>query len=105
MSRKKKQWSASAKFAVALCAIKGEMTLNEICQRYQVAPSLVHKWKKQLLDQGSQAFEKQDKAATHAVNELKQKQSRLYEKIGELTMEREILKKSVGSYLLTSDDD
>jgi transposase len=49
MSRKK-QWSASAKFEIALLAIKGETTLNEVCKRYQVAPSLVHTWKKQLLE-------------------------------------------------------
>jgi len=41
----KKKWSASAKFEIALVAIKSEMTLNEICKRYQVAPSQVHAWK------------------------------------------------------------
>ena len=81
MSQKKKQWSSSAKFKIALCTIKGEMTLNEICQHYRVAPSLVHKWKKQLLEQGSQAFEKLDKTKPNAINELNQKQSKLYEKI------------------------
>ena len=101
----KKQWSASAKFEISLCAIKGEMTLNTICQRYKVAPSLVHKWKKQLLEQGGHVFENQDKLSNHEVKELKQKQSKLYEKIGQLTVERDVLKKSVGSCLLISDED
>lgn len=105
MSRKKKQWSSSAKFEIALLAIKGEMTLNTICQRYQVAPSLVHKWKKQLLEQGACLFEKRDKSASDAVNDLKQQQSKLYEKVGQLTMERDLLKKSVGNFLPTPDED
>ena len=104
MSQKKKQWSSSAKFEIALQAIKGEMTLNGICQRYKVAPSLVHKWKKQLLEQGGNLFEKRDKLENEAVNKLKQHQSKLYEKIGQLTMERDLLKKSAGVFLATSDE-
>lgn len=42
----KKKWSAAAKFEIALSALKGETTLNEICKRYEVAPSQVHVWKK-----------------------------------------------------------
>jgi transposase len=93
MARNKK-WSASAKFEIALLAIKGETTLNEICKRYEVAPSQVHAWKKQLLEQGAQLFAKNDKAAETAVIELEHKQSKLYEKIGQLTVERDFLKKS-----------
>ncbi len=43
MSQKKK-WSASKKFEIALLALKGETTLNEICKRYEVAASQVHAW-------------------------------------------------------------
>lgn len=35
----KKKWSAKAKFEIVLLAIKGEMTIAEICRQYQVAPS------------------------------------------------------------------
>jgi transposase len=89
-----KSWSPSAKFEIALQAIKGETTLNEICKRYEVAPSQVHAWKKQLLEQGANVFDKNDKAAESAAVELKNKQSKLYEKIGQLTVERDFLKKS-----------
>ncbi len=94
MSRKK--WSPSAKFEIALLAIKGETTLNEICKRYEVAPCQVHAWKKQLLEQGSDLFAKNNKAADTAATELERKQSKLYEKIGQLTVERDFLKKSWG---------
>lgn len=93
MSRNKK-WSASVKFEIALLALKGETTLNEICKRYEVAPSQVHVWKKQLLEQGAQLFAKNTMGTETPTVELERKQSKLYEKIGELTVERDFLKKS-----------
>jgi len=53
---KNKKWSAAAKFEIALKAIKGETTINDICTRYEVAPCQVHTWKKQLLESGKEFF-------------------------------------------------
>lgn len=103
MARHKK-WSPSAKFEIALLALKGETTLNEICKRYEVAPSQVHAWKNQLLEQGANLFAKNNKTAEAATNELERQQSKLYEKIGELTVERDFLKKSWGKLPGNGDD-
>jgi transposase len=103
MARNKK-WSPAAKFEIVLLAIKGETTLNEICKRYEVAPSQVHAWKKQFLEQGANLFAKNDKAAEAATTELERKQSKLYEKIGQLTVERDFLKKSLGKIPGNGDD-
>jgi transposase len=103
MSQRKK-WSPAAKFEIALLAIKGETTLNEICKRYEVAPSQVHAWKKQLLEQGAQLFNKGDKAAEEASADLERTQKQLYEKIGKLTVERDFLKKSWGKLPGNGDD-
>lgn len=102
MSRNKK-WSPAVKFEIALLAIKGETTLNEICKRYEVSPSQVHTWKKELLEQGSSVFAKNDKITGVSVIKLERKQSKLYEKIGKLIIERDFLKKSYGK--LTGDGD
>ena len=92
---KDRKWSPSAKFEIVLKAIKGETTLNEICERYQVAPSQVHAWKKQFLEQGQEVFGKKQKNSTIKVlADQESKQSKLYEKIGQLTVERDFLKKS-----------
>lgn len=90
---KNKKWSSALKFEIALQALKNEEPLNAICKRYEVSPSQVHVWKKQLLEQGAQVFSKTDKLANHAV-EAEQEKRILYEKIGELTVERDFLKKS-----------
>ena len=92
---KNKKWSASAKFEIVLKVIKGETTLNEICTRYQVAPSQVHAWKKHFFEQGKDMFEKnRNKSAANELVEHERKQSKLYETIGQLTVERDFLKKS-----------
>lgn len=95
---KNKKWSSAEKLNIALLAIKGEMTLNDLCQEYQVAPSQVHVWKKQLLEQGATLFEKTDKAAKKSAVEAERVQNQLYKKIGQLTMERDFLKKAWSIY-------
>ena len=99
---KHKKWSSAAKFEIALLAIKGETTINELCKKYEVAPGQVHAWKKQLIEQGSQLFSKTDKTASITA-EHERTQSTLYEKIGQLTVERDFLKKC-WSKLHESDD-
>lgn len=94
-----KKWSAQKKLEIVLAAIKSEMTMNDICQHYQVAPSQVYAWKKQLLETGAEVFEKRTntkkkKAAIHKAEVERQ----LYEKIGKLTVERDFLKKAWGKY-------
>jgi transposase len=101
---KKKKWSPVAKFEIVLLVLKGETTLNEICRRYEVAPGQVHLWKKQFLEQGSSVFAKNNKGPKAVEEELERKQSKLYEKIGQLTVERDFLKKSWNKFQESSDD-
>lgn len=102
---KLKKWSAKQKFEIALCALKGDTTINAICQRYQVAPSQVHQWKKQLLEQGADVFAKNNQAAKAKVLDQERQQKKLYETIGQLTVERDYLKKSVSGFPHLIDDD
>ncbi len=55
----------------------------------------MHEWKKKLLEQGESLFVKNDKAAQAAAADVEKKQNKLFEKIGELTIERDFLKKSL----------
>lgn len=88
---KKRKWSSEAKFTIALEVMKGDTTLNELCNKYDVSPSQVHAWKKQLLEQGSKIFDKSNKEAKAAAAQAAE-QKVLYEKIGTLTVERDFLK-------------
>jgi len=49
MAGKRKSHSAAFKAQVALAAVKGDKTINELASHYGVHPTLIHAWKKQLL--------------------------------------------------------
>ena len=56
MAGKRKQHSAAFKAQVALAAVKGDRTVNELAGQYGVHPTLIHGWKKQLLAGAEQVF-------------------------------------------------
>ncbi len=99
------KWSPTLKFEIALLAIKNEMTINDICKRYNIAPTQVKTWKKQLLEQGEDLFAKSDKATREVALKLEREQSKLYEKIGQLTIERDFLKKAWNKFQQSNEED
>ena len=88
------------KARVAVEAIAGHKTVNEIASTYEIHPSQVAKWKAEALQRLPEVLSdgRQAKAAVDS-----QTQGRLYEEIGRLTMEVEYLKKKLG--LCRSDND
>ena len=94
MAGKRKHHSAAFKAQVALAAVKGDRTVNELASRYGVHPTLIHAWKKQLLAGADQVFSNGAKAAADNHEGI---QAQLYEQIGRLKMELEWLKKKAAA--------
>lgn len=91
MSRRPRRNHAPAfKAKVALEALKGEQTLVELAERYQVHPNQITEWKKQLLEHAEDVFSKDRKPD----QELNVKD--LHAKIGQLSMENDFLSKALG---------
>ena len=91
MKGKRKQHTAAFKAQVAVAALKGDRTVNELASQYGVHPTLIHTWKKQLLAGADQVFGNgRQTAAADA------QKAELFEQIGRLKMELEWLKKKVG---------
>ena len=64
MSKRPRRNHAPAfKAKVALEALKGEQTIAELSQRFQVHPNQITEWKKQLLDHAAEVFSKGKTAA------------------------------------------
>jgi transposase-like protein len=97
MSEKKRNsFTGQTKAKVALEAIRGAKTVNEIAQEFGVHPNQVGLWKKALLEAAAGVFESRrgPKTAGDAMDV-----ERLYSEIGRLKMELDWLKKKSGMTL------
>ena len=83
--RPRRNHGSAFKAKVALAAIKGDQTLIELAERFQVHPNQITEWKKQLLERAEEVFSKEKK--TEAGPDVKD----LHAKIGQLTMENDFL--------------
>ena len=90
---KRKKFTGEFKAKIALEAIRGLKTVNEIAQEYGVHPTQVSIWKKELQEQASALFNA--KRRPQPVDPSASPE-RLYSEIGRLKMELDWLKKSLG---------
>src|SRR3569623_1393029 len=93
MAGKRKNHSAAVEDKVALATLKGDRTVIELAAQHGVHPTLIHAWKKQLLQGAEAVFGDGAKAVSAAA---KAAQSEQFEQIGRLKMELEWVKKKVG---------
>ena len=95
MTAKRKSHTAAFKAQVALAAVRGDRTANELAGQFGVHPTLIHAWKKHLLAGVEAVFAhgaKPDAGASEA------QKAELFEQIGRLKMELEWLKKKVAPF-------
>jgi transposase-like protein len=93
MSKQRKSYSAEFKARVAIAAIKGEQTVNEIASQHSVHPNQVLTWKKQALAAIPDSFSTRHRRDAQADEELK---AQLYQQIGQLKVELDWLKRKAG---------
>ena len=85
---KRKQHKPEFKARVALEAMKGEQTVGELASRFGVHPTMIHQWKKALVEGAAEVFQRGRTTAEPADGgRIKE----LHAKIGELTVERDFL--------------
>ncbi len=87
------------KAKVALAAIKGEKTLTELAQQFDVHANQITQWRSQLLEGAAGVFgsEMKSEAAAPAIDV-----KTLHAKIGELTLENDFLSGALGKAGLAS---
>ena len=95
MAGKRKIHTPPFKARVALAAHKGDRTVNELAGQFDVHPTLIHTWKKQLLAGAEEIFANGTKAAS---DDAEARQAELFEQIGRLKMELEWLKKKAARF-------
>jgi len=91
--KKRKQYTSEFKARVALEAVKGEQTVADLASRFGVHPTMIHQWKKVLLEGAPDIFQRGRSEPAADSGEVKE----LHAKIGELTVERDFLAQGLRS--------
>jgi transposase len=90
--RPRRNHSPAFKAKVAVAAIKGERTLIELAQDFDVHPNQIKQWRDQLLEGATGVFGDAPKADLSPVIDVKT----LHAKIGELALENDFLSGALG---------
>ena len=93
MNSKRRNHGVQFKAKVALAAVKGDRTKAELASEFEVHPSQITQWKKQLLEALPEVFSRRRQRGQQQQAELT---ARLYQQIGQLKVELDWLKKKSG---------
>ena len=92
MTKKRRKFSSKFKARVALDAVRGMKTLAELATEHKVHPNQISTWKKQLLAQAEDLFERGKNASEKSEEDIA---APLYEEIGRLKMDIKWLEKKL----------
>ena len=93
----RKTYDTAFKVKVAIEAIKEQMTLGELSQKYQIHPVQVSQWKKQLLEGAEGLFERPNKKRVRE-REAEEERDQLLKTVGQLKVDNDFLKKKHREY-------
>ena len=84
------------RFKVALEACSEQCTTQELSTKHNgLSPSLIHKWKTHLKNNGEKLFSKLPLTQSNPNKHHQQEVQKLHEQIGKLVIEKEYLKKNL----------
>jgi transposase len=89
-------FSSEQKILIVMEALRGEVTVSEICRKHGIAQSMFYKWNKEFLEAGKKrlAGDTSREATSDEVSDLRKENQRLKEKVADLVLTIDILKKT-----------
>lgn len=101
MTRKRKQYTGEEKLAILRKHLLEGVAVSDICDAYDLQPTVFYRWQKQLFEEGAVVFRRPNdteaKRLQQQVTRLEEKLEKKNEVLGELLEEYVALKKDLGA--------
>lgn len=91
MKRKRRNHSAEFKAKVALAALRGDRTVAQLAEQFDVHPNQIQDWKKRLVEGAGEVFARSVQSGGQGDETVQA----LHAKIGQLTMENDFLERGL----------
>jgi len=92
MIKKRKQYSPEFKAKVALAALRNEASVAELAVKFEVHPTMIGTWKRELIEGAAELFDKGQKTKRQHDTTVDE----LYRQSGQLKVENDFLSKGLG---------
>lgn len=100
MRKKRRNYTAQEKVAILKRHLVDQVPISDLCDEYQLQPTVFYRWQKEFFENGAAAFEKansrQKKAEEKRIQQLEAKLQTKNEVLSELMEEHVKLKKDLG---------
>ena len=100
MKRKRRKYTPEEKVFILKRHLVDKVPVSDLCDEYNLQPTVFYRWQKQFFEMGSNAFEKpqtrQEQKKDRRIKELEDKLQLKNEVLSELMEEHIKLKKSLG---------
>lgn len=101
MTRKRKQYTGEEKLVILRKHLLEGVAVSDICDSYDLQPTVFYRWQKQLFEEGAVVFrsanDTEAKRLQQQVTRLEEKLEKKNEVLGELLEEYVALKKDLGA--------
>ncbi len=100
MSKRRKNYTPEEKVAILKKHYVEKASVSDLCDKYNLQPTVFYRWQKQFFENGATAFQRQSKRNNNRIEQkvtaLEQKLTQKNEVLAELMEEHMALKKSLG---------